>query len=220
MLIEQGRVAVDGRPASIGQKVDVTSEVTIDGVRLPTNPELVAYLVYKPVGVVTTMDDPQGRPTVVDLVPPTPVTKPVGRLDIHSEGLLIMTNDGYLADVCLHPRHQVPKTYHVLTSERVRDSDLRPLVEGVELDDGPARATAARVVDTTGDRTIVELVLTEGRKREVRRMCAAIGVGVDRLVRTAIGPVSDRTLAPGAWRPLTIAERRSLLSFAKETKGG
>ena len=109
MLIAQGRVTVDGRSASVGQKAEVSSDVAIDGVRLPVDPDLVSYLVYKPVGVVTTMDDPQGRPTVVDLVPADPVTKPVGRLDIHSEGLLIMTNDGYLADVCLHPRYQLPK---------------------------------------------------------------------------------------------------------------
>lgn len=220
MLIGQGRVTVDGRPASMGQRIDLTAEVAIDGVRLPIDPELVSYLVYKPVGVVTTMADPQGRPTVVDLVPKEPVTKPVGRLDLHSEGLLIMTNDGYLADVCLHPRYQMPKTYHVLAAQRVRDADLQPLVEGVELDDGPARATSARTIDRSGDRTIVELVLTEGRKREVRRMFDAIEVDVDRLVRTAIGPVRDRSLAPGAFRELTLEETRSLLAFGKDTDDG
>ena len=204
----------------MGQRIDLTAEVAIDGVRLPIDPELVSYLVYKPVGVVTTMADPQGRPTVVDLVPKEPVTKPVGRLDLHSEGLLIMTNDGYLADVCLHPRYQMPKTYHVLAAQRVRDADLQPLVEGVELDDGPARATSARTIDRSGDRTIVELVLTEGRKREVRRMFDAIEVDVDRLVRTAIGPVRDRSLAPGGYRDLTLEETRSLLAFGKDTDDG
>jgi len=189
-------------------------------VRLPIDPDLVSYLVYKPVGVVTTMDDPQGRPTVVDLVPPEPVTKPVGRLDIHSEGLLIMTNDGYLADVCLHPRYQVPKTYHVLSTQRVTDAHVRSLSEGIDLDDGLARAESARVLDRSGDRTIVELVLTEGRKREVRRMFEAIGVDVSRLVRTSIGPVSDRTLQPGGFRPLTFDETRGLLAYARDADRG
>lgn len=194
--------------------------MAVDGVRLPIDPDLVSYLVYKPVGVVTTMDDPQGRPTVVDLVPPEPVTKPVGRLDIHSEGLLIMTNDGYLADVCLHPRYQVPKTYHVLSTQRVTDGHVRSLSEGIDLDDGLARAESARVLDRSGDRTIVELVLTEGRKREVRRMFEAIGVDVSRLVRTSIGPVSDRTLQPGGFRPLTFDETRGLLAYAKDADRG
>lgn len=194
--------------------------MAVDGVRLPIDPDLVSYLVYKPVGVVTTMDDPQGRPTVVDLVPPEPVTKPVGRLDIHSEGLLIMTNDGYLADVCLHPRYQVPKTYHVLSTQRVTDAHVRSLSEGIDLDDGLARAESARVLDRSGDRTIVELVLTEGRKREVRRMFEAIGVDVSRLVRTSIGPVSDRTLQPGGFRPLTFDETRGLLAYAKDADRG
>lgn len=194
--------------------------MAVDGVRLPIDPELVSYLVYKPVGVVTTMDDPQGRPTVVDLVPTDPVTKPVGRLDIHSEGLLIMTNDGYLADVCLHPRYQVPKTYHVLSTQRVSDAQIRSLTDGVDLDDGPARAASARIIDRSGDRTIVELVLTEGRKREVRRMFEAIGVEVTRLVRTSIGPVADRSLEPGGFRPLTFDETRGLLAYAKGTDSG
>ena len=171
MLIERGRVTVDGQRARLGDKVDPSqSVVEIDGVRLPLDPELVTWLVYKPAGVVTTMSDPEGRPTVRDLVPDQPATKPVGRLDLHSEGLLLMSNDGDLALHVTHPRYGVTKTYQVLVPATLNPAKLKPLVDGVDLDDGPARASSARIVSSSKERTIVELVLAEGRKREVRRM--------------------------------------------------
>jgi pseudouridine synthase len=171
--------------------------------------------VYKPVGVVTTMDDPQGRPTVKDLVPGEPPTNPVGRLDLHSEGLMLMTNDGDLALVVTHPRYQVPKTYQVLVPSKVREADIRQLTIGVDLEDGPARAQSARVVSGVADRTIVELVLTEGRKREIRRMFTKIDIPIERLVRTAIGPITDRSLTPGGHRAVEPSEIRSLYRYAK-----
>ncbi len=183
--------------------------------RIPLDPSSATWLVYKPVGVVSTMSDPQGRPTVRDLVPPDPVTNPVGRLDLHSEGLMLMTNDGDLALVVTHPRYGVPKTYHVLVPDRADPRDLTRLTEGVELDDGMARAESARIVSASGGRTIVEIVLTEGRKREVRRMFDALELPIDRLVRTAIGPIADRTLAPGQHRPLTHGEISSLYRYAR-----
>jgi 23S rRNA pseudouridine2605 synthase len=192
--------------------------VRIDGVHIPLAPDLITWLVYKPPGVVSTMDDPQGRPTVTSLVPAEPVTRPVGRLDLHSEGLLLMTNDGDLALVVAHPRYEVPKTYHVLIPAAVSEGRLAALTQGIELDDGPARAVSARITNALGDRTIVELVLNEGRKREIRRMFDALSLPIDRLVRTAIGPVADRTLAPGSHRPLTSAEIQSLFRYAKDTE--
>lgn len=135
-LIAQGRVTVDGRPARIGERVDPeTQEVAVDGRPIPIRPGLVTYLLYKPVGVISTADDPQGRRTVVDLVPPEPRVYPVGRLDADSEGLILLTNDGRLANLVTHPRYGIEKTYLVLVlggPGRWVDQ----LVEGVELDDG------------------------------------------------------------------------------------
>ena len=210
---------MDGVTASVGDRIDPDGvDVRIDGIHIPLGPDLTTWLVYKPPGVVSTMDDPQGRPTVTSLVPAEPVTRPVGRLDLHSEGLLLMTNDGDLALVVAHPRYQVPKTYHVLVPAAVSESRLVPLTQGIDLDDGPARAVSARVANSLGDRTIVELVLNEGRKREIRRMFEALSLPIDRLVRTAIGPVADRTLAPGSHRPLTSGEIQALFRYAKDTE--
>jgi len=217
VLIAQGRVIVGDTVATIGSKVDPeAARVTIDGVPLPLDPGLVTWLLYKPAGVITTMDDPQGRPTVRTLVPAEPVTKPVGRLDLHSEGLLLLTNDGDLANAVTHPRFGVPKTYQVLVPAPVTDAHARTLVGGVELDDGRAAARTARILTRSGNRTIVELVLTEGRKREIRRMFDVLELPVDRLVRTAIGPIVDRKLSPGACREITLAEIRSLYAATKQ----
>lgn len=189
--------------------------VELDGVRVPLNPELVTWLVYKPVGVVCTMDDPQGRPKIADLVPPDPVTKPVGRLDLHSEGLLLMTNDGDLALRVTHPRFGIEKVYQALVSPPPSASTLNELRHGVELDDGPATPHAVTVVSSHEDRAIVELVMGEGRKREVRRMLDAVGLAVERLVRVSIAGISDRTLAPGSYRALTLDEVRSIYAKAE-----
>ncbi len=195
-----------------------TARVTIDAVPLPLDPELATWLVYKPVGVISTMNDPQGRPTVRSLVPEVPVTNPVGRLDLHSEGLMLMTNDGDLALTVTHPRYGIPKTYQVMVSARVHNDQVRQLVSGIELEDGPASARTARIQDSSGGRTIVELVLTEGRKREIRRMFDALDLPIDRLVRTAIGGITDRTLAPGTYRELSLEEIRSLYRLANKER--
>lgn len=213
-LIAQGRVTVDGRPARIGQRVDPeTQEVAVDGKPIPIRPGLVWYLLYKPVGVISTADDPQGRRTVVDLVPSEPRVYPVGRLDADSEGLIVLTNDGRLANYLTHPRYGVEKTYLVLVEGRP-GKWVDQLTEGVDLDDGMAAARRARVVDTLKGRTLVEIVMTEGRKREIRRMCSALGHEVVRLVRTAIGPISDRQLKPGTWRHLEPEEVAALYAAA------
>ena len=204
---------MDGRKAVIAQKVDPASaRVEIDGLPLPTRPDLVHYLVYKPAGVVSTVHDPQGRPVVTGLVPASPRVYPVGRLDAGSEGLLILTNDGDLTNLVTHPRFGIHKTYIARVEGIPPDGALRQLTDGVGLVDGEARAIRALTIDEYGGEALVEIVMGEGRKREVRRMFAAIGHPVTALVRTAIGPLRDQTLKPGAWRMLSIDEVRSLYS--------
>lgn len=220
-LIRAGRVTVDGSTAHLGQRVDpATARVEVDGIPLPVRPGLVYLLVNKPPGVVSTADDPERRPTVVELVPAEPRVYPVGRLDADSEGLLVLTNDGDLTQMLTHPRYQVPKTYSVLVQGTPGRSALRQLEEGVLLEDGPARARRARLVDRAEGNALLELVMTEGRKREVRRMCAAVGFPVLRLFRIAIGPVRDVTLRSGQWRRLTLDEVRALYGASREAMGG
>ena len=204
-------MSVNGTVASVGQRIDPTEDsVTIDGVALPLDPQLATWLLYKPPGVVSTMSDPQERPTVKTLVPAEPVTNPVGRLDLHSEGLLLMTNDGDLALRVTHPRYGIEKVYNVLVRGTVSKGQLSRLTEGIELEDGAARAKKARVVDTMKGQTLVELTLTEGRKREIRRMFDALDIDIVRLVRTAIAGIADRTLRPGEYRALTVDEIRAI----------
>ncbi len=214
-MIKAGRVTVDGEPAHLGQKIEREQvRVEVDGVPLPVRPGLVYYLINKPVGVVSTAADPQGRATVTDVVPPDPRVYPVGRLDADSEGLLVLTNDGDLTNLITHPSHGVTKTYSVLIDGMPSTAQVRQLVTGVELDDGPARAVSARLIDSSRDRSLLEMSMGEGRKREVRRMCEAIGFPVRRLFRTAIGPLTDPTLKSGEWRVLTMEEVRSLYAAA------
>jgi 23S rRNA pseudouridine2605 synthase len=214
-LIRQGRVRVAGRPAHLGQKVDPEkARVEVDGVSLPIRPGAVYLLVNKPPGLLSTAHDPYGRPTVVDLVPAETRLYPVGRLDADSEGLMLLTNDGDLADLVTHPRYGVSKTYTVLAEGVPSRAALRSLAEGVQLEDGPARARSARLLDARDRKALVEVVMGEGRKREVRRMFEVIGHPVLRLVRTAIGPLRDSTLSPGEWRPLTLEEIRALYQAA------
>lgn len=189
-------------------------QVEVDGIPLPVKPGLVYYLLYKPTGVVSTTDDPQERPTVVDLVPASTRVYPVGRLDVDSEGLLLLTNDGMLTERLTHPRFGVTKTYLVEAGGAVGSKALSRLLTGVELEDGPARAVTAKVVERGHASTLVEVVMIEGRKREVRRMFDSVGHPVRRLVREAIGPLRDRALAPGDWRELSTAEVRSLYEAA------
>ncbi len=164
--------------------------------------------------MISTADDPHGRAAVVDLVPARPRVYPVGRLDADSEGLLLLTNDGDLANMVTHPRYDITKTYVVRVEGRPETAALRRLQHGVELEDGPAAALSVRSLDATGNEALVEIVMGEGRKREVRRMFDAIGHPVRSLVRIAIGPVRDRTLRPGTWRTLTLDEVRSLYGAA------
>lgn len=214
-------MVVDGEPAYLGQKIDPSAaHVEIDGLPLPLAPDLASYLVYKPVGTVSTADDPQGRPTVVQLVPATVRVYPAGRLDADSEGLMILTNDGDLALRVTHPRYGVHKTYVVLVAGIVEPTTLRRLGEGLELDDGTASALKTRLLDQSDTHSMVEVTMGEGRKRIVRRMFDEIGHPVERLVRIAIGPIRDQSLKAGEHRTLTVDEIRSLYAAAKDAANG
>jgi 23S rRNA pseudouridine2605 synthase len=215
-LIAAGRVTIDGRLAKLGDRVDpVSQRVEVDGVPLPIAPDRVTYLLFKPLGVVSTSDDPEGRPTVTSLVPELPRVVPVGRLDIDSEGLILLSNDGELTLRVTHPRYSVTKTYLAEVTGKPTKRALATLKSGVELDDGVARALRVRVVGGVGDRSLVEVILAEGRNREVRRMLAEVGHPVLRLVRTAIGPLTDPKLRPGKWRQLSPAEVSALYRAAE-----
>jgi 23S rRNA pseudouridine2605 synthase len=206
-LIAAGRVTVNGEIAVLGRRIDPERDlVEVDGVAVGVRPGLVHYLLNKPAGVVTTADDPLGRPTVVELVPAEPRVFPVGRLDLDTEGLLLLTNDGELTHRLTHPSFGVDKEYVAHVEGRPSRGQVRRLREGIELDDGPTAPAQASLVSPS----VLRLVIHEGRNRQVRRMCEAIGHPVQRLVRTRIGPLSDRRLAPGAWRPLTSDEVRAL----------
>lgn len=210
--VELGRVRLDGKTTRLGDRVDVESQVlTLDGVPLPVNPEIETHLLYKPVGVISTAADPQGRKTVVDLIASEKRLYPVGRLDADSEGLILISNDGDLTNRITHPRYGIAKKYLALVDGVPSTSQLRRLVSGVELEDGAAHAQSARLLDSSDGRALVEMVMVEGRNREVRRMLAEIGHETVSLVRTAIGPIIDQGLQPGESRLLSATEVRDLL---------
>ncbi len=212
-LIVAGRVRVNGERAHLGRRVDLMSDsVEVDGVPVGVRPGLVYYLLNKPLGVVTTATDPQGRRTVVELVPERPRVFPVGRLDAATEGLLILTNDGELTQRLSHPSFGVEKEYLAQVEGKPSPGALRRLREGVELEDG---LTAPASVASVGP-GLLRLVIHEGRNRQVRRMCATVGHPVVRLVRARIGPLADRRLAPGRWRELTVVEVRRLAEAAAQ----
>ena len=216
-LIAEGRVEVNGELATLGRRVDPEHDrVTLDGVTIPVRPGLVYYLLNKPPKVVTTASDPEGRPTVIDLVPAEPRVYPVGRLDWDTEGVLLLTNDGPLAHGLTHPSHGVPKTYLAEVSGVPGRAALRRLREGVDLDDGRTAPAKARLAQTTPTGAALEIVIHEGRNRQVRRMCEAVGHPVRRLVRTRFGPLRDQRLAPGQWRPLTQTEIRALYAAVEK----
>ena len=210
-MIAAGRVTVNGAIAILGRRVDVEHDrVEVDGVPVGVRPGMVHLLLNKPAGVVCTAHDPQGRPTVVELVPSEPRVYPVGRLDAATEGLLLLTNDGELAHHLAHPSHGVEKEYLADVEGTVSAGDVRRLREGIELDDG---LTAPAKVSQPSP-GVLRITIHEGRNRQVRRMCEAVGHPVQRLVRVRIGPLRDPQLAPGEWRALTDAEVRGLAEAA------
>ncbi len=210
-LIADGAVTVNGEVARLGRRVDPAQDrVEVEGVPLSVRPGLVYYLLNKPAGVVTTASDPHGRPTVIALVPPQPRVFPVGRLDAATEGLLVVTNDGDLAHHLTHPRFGVVKEYLAEVAGTPTPAEVRRLRQGVDLDDGRTAPAKASLLAPG----VLRIAIHEGRNRQIRRMCDAVGHPVRRLVRTRIGPVADRSLAPGQWRPLAPGEVRGLETAA------
>ncbi len=208
-LIGEGRVEVDGEIVRrFGARVDPQRQVIrVDGKRIPASEDLVYLALNKPPGVLTTMSDSRGRPTIADLVGDrTERLFHVGRLDYDTEGLMLLTNDGELAHRLAHPRYGVLKTYLADVAGPLPRDLARQLITGVQLDDGVASADGFRVVERAGSRALVEVTLHEGRKHIVRRMLAAAGTPVSRLVRTQVGPVTLGSLRPGAIRRLTTKE--------------
>jgi 23S rRNA pseudouridine2605 synthase len=210
-LIRAGRVTVNGERAVLGRRLDPEMDrVAVDDVPVPTRADLVYYLLNKPVRVVSTASDPEGRPTVVDLVPDEPRVYPVGRLDWDTEGLMLLTNDGDLTHRLTHPSFGVEKEYLAEVDGVPSPAALRRLREGVQLEDGVTGPARVVLDQTRDDHAALTIVIHEGRNRQVRRMCDAVGHPVRRLVRTRIGRLADRSLAPGEWRRLDLAEVRGL----------
>lgn len=206
-MIDEGRVFVNGDRAELGRRVDVERDtIEVDGVRVGVAPDLTYYLLNKPKGVVTTAADTHDREIVTDLVPDEPRVYPVGRLDMDTEGLLLITNDGDLTHRLTHPSFGIEKEYLVEVDGAMSRGHLRQLREGIELDDGPTSPAQASQVAPN----LIKLTIHEGRNRQVRRMCAALGFTVTRLVRVRLGALADRSLGPGEWRELTLDEIRKL----------
>jgi 23S rRNA pseudouridine2605 synthase len=211
-LIREGRVEVDKQVVTeLGTRVDPQrQEIRVDGEML-TTPKLAYFAVNKPIGVVSTSSDPAGRPRVIDLLPPNaPRVFCVGRLDMTTEGLILLTNDGELANGLTHPRHGVEKIYHVQVAGQVERDVLAQLHRGMHLAEGFAHVKHVRIKSRRKRSTILEMVLDEGRNREVRRLLARVGHKVQRLKRIAVGPVRLADLPAGAVRPLTTKEIHSL----------
>jgi 23S rRNA pseudouridine2605 synthase len=210
--IGAGRVRVNGRVIQNPDHwVDLNKDrVTLDGKPL-RKAESIYILLYKPKGFLTTYRDPEGRPTVYDLILDVAAwVTPVGRLDLDTSGLLLLTNDTAFADAVMNPEGKVPKTYQLKTSSRLTGEQIEQLRTGVQLSDGPAHAAAVRAIRETPKYTYLEMILTEGRNRQVRRMIEAVGGKVLKLVRTAIGPIRIQDLPIGKWRLLTPEEVRAL----------
>ncbi len=212
--VAQGRVTVNGRPCKIGQPVDPRRDIiTLDGQRLEfeRNRQSVVLMLHKPRGVVTTTSDEKGRKNVMDLLANYPQrVYPVGRLDMQSEGLLLLTNDGELANRIMHPRSHLGKTYRITVRSLVTEEQMVDLSTGVSLDGRPTLPAKVHVLSSEPGRSVLQLTIFEGRNRQVRRMCEAVGLEVARLRRTSVGPIKLGMLPPGQYRELTPAELSAL----------
>lgn len=212
-LIAEGKVTVNGRPAGLGDDVSDGDNIKVEG-RPVTVKKNEYYLLHKPKGYLCTVSDDKGRKTVMDILGDgVGRVYPVGRLDYDSEGLLILTTDGELAQHLTHPSNEVPKTYLVKVEGRLTEADLNPIRSGIEIDGYVTKKCRAHIVETNKDYTKVELVLREGKNREIRKMFAAIGREVTLLKRTKVGEITLRGLDRGAFRKLTPAEVEYLKSI-------
>lgn len=207
IYIVDSRIRINEKIAVLGDRVDVTKDkIYLDEILLDLNPNLVAYLLNKPPKVVSTVSDPQRRKKVVDFVPKSPKVYPVGRLDYDSEGLIILTNDGDLAYSVTHPSKKLVKTYVAEVDRSISIGHIRQLRSGISLDD---KITLPAKVSTIGDR-ILEIKISEGRNRQIRRMLQQLGYDVVRLIRTQIGPIKDSGLKTGQFRKLEFEELNAL----------
>ena len=211
--IEEGRVRVNGNTAHLGDTADVTEDVIeVDGKRLPKAGKKVYLMLNKPRGYVTTLSDEKGRKNAAQLVENCGTrVYPVGRLDMDSEGLLLFTNDGEFANLLMHPRHEVEKTYRVWVTGYTEEN-LELLKQPIELDGYRIKPPKVRLLHASGEKATVEVIIHEGRNRQVRRMCQAAGMNVARLVRVAEGKLRMGDLKSGAWRHLRSDEVEQLLS--------
>ena len=222
-LIAEGRVRVNGHPVGLGDKMDPNvDKVSIDGksVRIVRKRQYVYIMLHKPRGFLTTRSDEHGRKTVMDLVQGVDAhLRPVGRLDKDSEGLLLMTDDGAFINLLTHPSGGVGKLYRVTVHPRATEEQVIQMSSGVVLDDGvKTQPCVIHVVTDEPERTVMEITLYEGRNRQIRRMCAAVGLEVVRLKRSAEGPVKLGMLQPGEWRELKRSEVNALRNAAQQKK--
>jgi 23S rRNA pseudouridine2605 synthase len=217
-VVRAGRVTVDGETVrDPAREISDANRVTLDGKPVSSTQERVVYALNKPAGVVSTARDPQGRPTVVTMVPQTERLYPVGRLDIDTTGLILLTNQGELAHRLTHPSFEVEKTYRALLGgPALEERALRALREGVQLEDG--RTSPARVRRVSAD--TLEITIHEGRKRQVKRMCEAVGHPVKRLERIRLGPLELGDLPRGRWRRLSDAEVEALMAASEPPRPG
>ena len=213
-LIAEGRVRVNGRPCKLGDKADTSADIiSVDGVNLatPTKRELVYYMLNKPRGYVTTASDELDRKCVMDLISDIPERVfPIGRLDRNSEGLLLFTNDGDLANKIMHPSGHISKTYRVTVRPDISEDQLETLSEGVVIDGKKTLPASVQVLDKQEGRVVLQLTIREGRNRQIRKMCEAVGLEVARLKRISVGPLRLGMLKPGEYRELTSAELTAL----------
>ncbi len=220
-LISSGRVTVNGRKAGLGDSADPSRDILkVDGERVGA-PQKKWYLaLYKPRGFVTTMQDEKNRKCVAQLVDEIPErVYPVGRLDKDSEGLLLMTNDGEFANRISHPKQHIPKVYRVTVRPGISEEQLNRISTGIVIDERKTAPAKVRVLEQQGERVVLEIVLFEGRNREIRKMCEALGLEVARLKRTAIGPVRLGMLRQGSFRELTKEELRGLMAESQKEGG-
>lgn len=216
-IIESGQVKVNGQTAHIGDKVNPKKDrVSVNGKLISVKDKPVYIMLHKPRGYITTMLDEQGRKCVAELVSDIPDRiYPVGRLDRESEGLLLMTNDGAFSNALTHPAKHVPKTYRVTIRPKITDEQINAFHNGIEIDGRMTAPAGLRVLEKTEGRVVCEVILYEGRNRQIRRMFEELGIEVARLKRTAVGSVKLGMLQPGKWRELTADEVRRLTLAAQ-----
>ena len=216
-LIQRGAVTVNGKRAQLGDKADpARDKIVVAGRQITLKKDAKKYyiMLHKPRGFITTMSDEGGRKCVAELVDEIPARLfPVGRLDKDSEGMLFMTNDGDFANMISHPSTHFAKTYRVTVHPRITEAQLTELTTGVAIDGRKSMPASVRVITTEKERTVLEIILEEGRNRQIRKMCEALGLEVARLKRTAIGPIKLGMLQPGKWRELEPDEMRKIRAY-------